>query len=133
MTIILEPVVTLIQMVTALLFQNNSDKCRSAARTESLARHQERARAVIRGLTDGLPAPQLPADLEAPFETDVLRHARALPKRAETIDNTPVVLEEYILKSVYAAERGVQKVYYTRLTIYQVKITEIFDFDTICI
>ena len=120
-------------MVTGFLFQNNSDKCRSAARTESLARHQERARAVIRGLTDGLPASQLPADLEAPFETDVLRHARALPKRAETIDNTPVVLEEYILKSVYAAERGVQKVYYTRLTIYQVKITEIFDFDTICI
>ena len=73
----------------------------------------------------------LSADLDPPLETDVLKHARALAKRAETTDNTPVVLEEYILESGYAEARppgappgapgGGQKIYHTRLTIYQVR------------
>merc|ERR1712029_9238 len=69
-----------------------------------LRAHQEQARAVMRssyphpssGLTDGLPV-----ELDAPMETDVMRHSRALPRQDNTINSTPIVKEEYILESVY--------------------------------
>ena len=42
--------------------------------------------------------------------------ARQLPKRNETSDMTPHVVEEYILET---AERGTSRIYHTRLTIFQ--------------
>ena len=50
--------------------------------------------------------------------TDVSKHARAIPKRPEVTDMTPHVVEEYILET---AERGANRIYHTKLTIFQVK------------
>ena len=48
--------------------------------------------------------------------TDVAKHARAIPKRPEVTDMTPHVVEEYILET---AERGANRIYHTKLTIFQ--------------
>ena len=48
--------------------------------------------------------------------TEVSKHARAIQKRADVNDMTPHVVEEYILET---AERGANRIYHTKLTIYQ--------------
>ena len=48
--------------------------------------------------------------------TDVSKHARAIQKRADVNDMTPHIVEEYILET---AERGANRIYHTKLTIYQ--------------
>ena len=47
---------------------------------------------------------------------EVTNFARQLPKRPDTSDMTPHVVEEYILET---AERGTTRIYHTRLTIFQ--------------
>jgi hypothetical protein len=62
-------------------------------------------------------AAEIPASSGAPPQPgEATAHARQLPKRAETNDMTPHVVEEYILET---AERGTARIYHTRLTIYQ--------------
>lgn len=51
-----------------------------------------------------------------PQPGEVANYARQLPKRGETNDMTPHIVEEYILET---AERGTARIYHTRLTIYQ--------------
>ena len=48
--------------------------------------------------------------------TDVSKHARAIQRRADVTDMTPHVVEEYILET---AERGANRIYHTKLTIFQ--------------
>ena len=48
--------------------------------------------------------------------SEVSKHARAIQKRADVNDMTPHVVEEYILET---AERGANRIYHTKLTIYQ--------------
>ena len=50
------------------------------------------------------------------FKVDVEKFVRPLSRRPETIDMSPVLVEEYILET---AERGQPRVYHTRLTILQ--------------
>ena len=47
---------------------------------------------------------------------DVEKFVRPLNRRPDTIDMSPVLVEEYILET---AERGQPRVYHTRLTILQ--------------
>lgn len=51
-----------------------------------------------------------------PQPGEVANYARQLPKRGDTNDMTPHIVEEYILET---AERGTTRIYHTRLTIYQ--------------
>ena len=80
---------------------------------EALLKHQAHARAKMNSIEN---QEETATDLKPPSETDVSKLARAISKRGETNDNTPVVLEEYILET---AERGTQRIYHTRLTIFQ--------------
>ena len=65
-----------------------------------------------------LPSSLAPAATISPPSgpTDVLKHARTIQKRPEVNDLTPHIVEEYILET---AERGAQRIYHTRLTIFQ--------------
>lgn len=47
--------------------------------------------------------------------SDVLRLAKPIEKPSETIDCTPLLVEEYILET----ERGPGKIYYIKLSILQ--------------
>ena len=78
-----------------------------------LAKHQLRVRSHMKSVDPGS-RPEV--FHHVPLETDVIRHARAIPRREEVNDNTPHVVEEYILET---PERGSQRIYHTRLTIFQ--------------
>jgi len=54
--------------------------------------------------------------LAVPAQVDVQKFVRPIPKRPETSDMTPQLVEEYVLET---AERGQARVYHTRLTILQ--------------
>jgi hypothetical protein len=52
----------------------------------------------------------------AQIVTDVTKHARTIQRRPDVTDMTPHVVEEYILET---AERGANRIYHTKLTIFQ--------------
>ncbi len=90
---------------------------------EALVRHQQLTRAAARKqqmLASGGAAAAAAASAatapDAPASTDVSRLARAIQRRPDVNDMTPHTVEEYILET---AERGAQRVYHTRLTIFQ--------------
>ncbi len=84
------------------VLQKHQAAVRSNARMTSLKTGPETNGVVVNGV---LPPPG-----------EVLTFARQLPKRSETSDMTPHIVEEYILET---AERGTARIYHTRLTIYQ--------------
>ena len=102
---------------------------------EMLQQHQAMMRANLRSIIQGqqqLPStastpagssiagsmisPASNSNLDSLIVTDVSKHARAIQKRADVNDMTPHVVEEYILET---AERGANRIYHTKLTIYQ--------------
>lgn len=104
--------------------QKLSNKRTKGSPSEALQRHQTMAKQKLRSQSssesawssaspDLFPSPPL---LDPPQATKVLEFARPMVKRTEVTDMTPHVVEEYILET---AERGSQRVYHTRLTIFQ--------------
>ena len=97
---------------------------------EMLQQHQAMMRANLRSILQGQQAPPASttssvaasstispnSNLDSLIVTDVSKHARAIQKRADVNDMTPHVVEEYILET---AERGANRIYHTKLTIYQ--------------
>ena len=90
---------------------------------DMLLQHQAMMRVNLRAIVqkEQLP-PAVPAtSMMAPSDqhqivTDVSKHARAIQRRADVTDMTPHVVEEYILET---AERGANRIYHTKLTIFQ--------------
>lgn len=91
---------------------------------EMLQQHQAMMRANLRAIVQSqqLPVASSTASGIAPPDhlqqiiTDVPQHARAIQRRADVTDMTPHVVEEYILET---AERGANRIYHTKLTIFQ--------------
>ena len=91
-----------------------------------LLQHQAMMRVNLRAIVQSqqLPAASTTASatsMMAPSDqhqivTDVSKHARAIQRRADVTDMTPHVVEEYILET---AERGANRIYHTKLTIFQ--------------
>ncbi|TRY61618.1 hypothetical protein TCAL_13486, partial [Tigriopus californicus] len=103
--------------------QTLSSKRTKGSPSEALQRHQSLAKQKLRSQSSsesvwnsGASPTDLLPSLEAPQATKVLEFARPMVKRTEVTDMTPHIVEEYILET---AERGSQRVYHTRLTIFQ--------------
>ncbi len=96
-------------------FVQRLNKRKKVTPQDALARHQAMARTAMRNkplLNQAQPVVSNPP----PSTTDVSRFARCIPRRHEVNDMSPHVVEEYVLET---AERGPQRVYHTRLTIFQ--------------
>ncbi len=89
----------------------------TSSAVEALQKHQSVARACLKNDT-GVILPALTDVVSEPVTevADAFKFARAIPKRPEVTDMTPHVVEEYVLET---AERGAQRIYHTRLTIFQ--------------
>ncbi len=96
-------------------FFTHLNKRKKVSPQDTLSKHQQMVRAAIRRQQLAGAEPVAPAN-SAPASTDVSRLARAIHRRQEVNDMTPHTVEEYILET---AERGSNRVYHTKLTIFQ--------------
>lgn len=85
---------------------------------EMLQQHQAMMRANLRAIVQSQQCSTVAAasTMDHQIVTDVAMHARAIQRRVDVTDMTPHVVEEYILET---AERGANRIYHTKLTIFQ--------------
>lgn len=116
------PEVRLLDFVSTL--NQKKKKSKKLTAPEVLVQHQNLVRQTVRAQQAGqfTDASRIPP-LAEPSGTTVSEHARAILKRQETNDMSPHLVEEYVLET---SERSSQRIYHTRLTIYQRQANEEF-------